>query len=117
MNAKQRRKARSADKSAVAQAKDTTWSYSRPGIYTWEFMVVVNGVWCRRSGTISVVSGAGCGLNCAASVPATAQVGQVVTFRGYASWTRCTTAPSFLWRSGVAMVPEGTRAQRPVGLV
>jgi PKD repeat protein len=92
---------------AVAQAKDTSWTYTRPGTYTWEFMVVVDGVWCRRSGTISVVSGAGCGLNCAASVPATAQVGQVVTFAGFSSWTKCSGPPSYLWDFGDMTMPAG----------
>ncbi|MCU0292754.1 MAG: PKD domain-containing protein [Thermoanaerobaculaceae bacterium] len=92
---------------AVAQAQNTTWSYSRPGVYTWEFMVVVNGVWCRRSGTITVVSGAGCGLNCAAAVPATAQVGQTVSFRGFVSWSNCTTAPAYLWDFGDMTMPAG----------
>lgn len=92
---------------AVAQAQNTVWSYSRPGVYTWEFMVVVDGVWCRRSGTITVVSGAGCGLNCAAAVPTTAQVGQTVSFRGFASWSNCTVPPAYLWDFGDMTMPAG----------
>ena len=92
---------------AVAQAQNTTWSYAQPGAYEWEFMVVVDGVWCRRSGRITVVSGAGCGVNCAAAVPATAQVGQVVSFRGFASWSNCSQPPSFLWDFGDRTAPAG----------
>lgn len=92
---------------AVAQAQNTTWSYSRPGTYRWEFMVVINGVWCRRSGTITVVSTAGCGLNCTAVVPATAQVGQTVSFRGFANWSNCSVPPVYLWDFGDRTMPSG----------
>ncbi|HPW55968.1 MAG TPA: PKD domain-containing protein [Thermoanaerobaculaceae bacterium] len=92
---------------AVAQAQNTTWRYSRPGTYTWEYMVVIDGVWCRRSGQITIVSGAGCVLNCAAVVPATAQVGQTVSFRGFASWANCSRSPAYLWDFGDRTMPSG----------
>ncbi|HPC83413.1 MAG TPA: PKD domain-containing protein [Thermoanaerobaculaceae bacterium] len=92
---------------AVAQAQNTTWSYPQPGTYTWEFMVVIDGVWCRRSGQITIVSTAGCVLNCAAVVPATAQVGQTVTFRSYANWANCSRSPAYLWDFGDRTKPSG----------
>ncbi len=92
---------------AVAQAQNTTWTFPAPGVYRWHLAVVVGGVVCRRTGTITIAAPSGCTLDCTAFVPAVAQVGQSVSFRGFATWSRCSGPPVYLWDFGDRSIPAG----------
>jgi len=54
-----------------------------------------------------VIPGAGCGLNCAAVMPATVRVGETVNFRSFASWSLVTVPPVHLSDFGDRTVPAG----------
>jgi len=92
---------------AVAQTQNTSYTYTAAGTYTWELVAVVQGnVVCRKTGTITVTtSSGGCSLGCSATVPATAQVGQTVSFQGSASATGCSGTAEYFWFFG-----DGTTA-------
>ncbi len=92
---------------AVAQAQNTTWTFPAPGVYRWHLTVVVGGVVCRRTGTITIAAPSGCTLDCTALVPAVAQVGQSVNFRGFATWSRCSAPPIYVWDFGDRSIPAG----------
>jgi len=92
---------------AVAQAQNTTWTFPAPGVYRWHLAVVVGGVVCRRTGTITIAASSGCTLDCTALVPAVAQVGQSVSFRGFATWSRCSGPPIYVWDFGDRSIPAG----------
>jgi len=92
---------------AVAQAQNTTWTFPAPGVYRWHLTVVVGGVVCRRTGTITIAATSGCTLDCMALVPRVAQVGQSVSFRGFATWSRCSGPPVYLWDFGDRSIPSG----------
>ncbi len=92
---------------AVAQAQNTTWTFPVPGVYRWHLTVVVGGVVCRRTGTITIAAPSGCTLDCTALVPAVAQVGQSVNFRGFATWSRCSAPPIYVWDFGDRSIPAG----------
>ncbi|MCU0305976.1 MAG: hypothetical protein MUC56_18125 [Thermoanaerobaculales bacterium] len=66
---------------ATVFGRNATWTYNEPGTYSWLFVATgAGGARCERSGTITVTGGGGgCSLSCTASVPATAQAGQIVT--------------------------------------
>ena len=92
---------------AVAQAQNTTWTFPAPGVYRWHLAVVVGGVVCRRTGTITIAAASGCTLDCTAVVPTVAQVGQSVSFRGFATWSRCSAPPIYVWDFGDRSIPAG----------
>jgi len=91
----------------VAQAQNTTYTYSAPGTYTWELVVVLGNARCVKSGTITISPGGGttCTLGCNAVVPTTATVGQTISFQGSATATNCSGTPQYFWTFG-----DGTTA-------
>jgi len=76
---------------------DVVHSYTSAGTYYWAFAVSDEiGVQCSVTGSVTVPN---CTVTCSATVPATAQVGQPVSFKGKYGGT-CTGTPIFLWNFG-----------------
>ncbi len=84
---------------ATIFGRNGTWVYNQPGTYTWSYSAIGdNGGRCDRTGTIVVTGGGGgCTLTCNASVPTTAQVGQVVNLNGSATATGCNGTIEYFW--------------------
>jgi len=84
---------------ATIFGRNGTWVYNQPGTYTWSYSAIGdNGGRCDRTGTIVVTGGGGgCSLTCNASVPATAQVGQLVNLNGSATPTGCNGTIEYFW--------------------
>ncbi len=81
---------------ATSFLQNPTVTYSTPGTYNWELVVVADNERCVRTGTLTVTGGT-CNLTCNATVPATAQVGALVPYRASASASGCGEAPSYFW--------------------
>jgi hypothetical protein len=81
---------------ATSFAQNPSVTYTSPGTYNWELVVVADNERCVRNGSLTVTGGS-CNLTCNATVPATAQVGQPIDFRANASASGCGEAPSYFW--------------------
>lgn len=81
---------------ATTFQQNPTVTYSTPGTYNWELVVIADNERCVRTGTLTVTGGS-CNLNCNATVPTTTQVGNRVDFRASASASGCGEAPSYFW--------------------
>lgn len=86
------------DASPNSSLQSPSHTYATPGNYNWSMTVNVDGVDCTKSGTIQIVSG--CGLNCSASAPTAAGVGQAVPFASSATPVGCTGTLTYLWNFG-----------------
>jgi Immune inhibitor A-like, MAM domain len=84
---------------ATIFGRNGTWVYNTAGTYTWTYSAIGdNGGRCDRTGTIVVTGGGGgCSLTCNASVPATAQAGQLVNLNGSATATGCNGTIEYFW--------------------
>jgi len=79
--------------------RTATWIYDAPGTYTWTFVALVDNERCERTGTITITGGGGgtCNINCNATFPATAQVGQTISFSGSASTSGSCGTVEYFW--------------------
>ncbi len=81
---------------ATSFQQNPTVTYTTPGTYNWELVVVADNERCVRTGSVRVTGGS-CSLNCSTTVPTTTQVGNRVTFRANASASGCGESPSYFW--------------------
>jgi hypothetical protein len=65
----------------------TTWTYTEIGTYEWTMHAGVDDQDCYAYGTITITEP--CVLECSGDVPATAEVGEEVTFTAVASASNC----------------------------
>ena len=86
------------DGSPLNTSQNATHIYTAAGSYNWSMTVTVGGVGCTKSGSILISPG--CSLNCSASAPTGAAVGQAVPFASSATPVGCTGTLIYLWDFG-----------------
>jgi PKD repeat protein len=86
----------------TSTAQTPSHSYSAPGTYTWTLAATFNGQTINRSGTVKVVSSAGCGLlkGDASATPSVGLVPLTVDFEAAATASGCTGPVNFAWSFG-----------------
>ena len=80
-------------------------AYSSAGTYNWQLIVTIPGsestATCLRSGSISIGASESCTISCAASVPTSAGLSQIVAFQGSATPSAgCTGSTVYSWDFG-----------------